>query len=139
MRFLDDGLVVPGTNYRFGFDAILGLLPVAGDAVTAASAISLFYLALQRGVPRVVLARMALNVALAAVIGAIPILGDLFDLAFKANRRNLRLLERATQQPTRRKTAGDYAVVAVFLMVIASALVLPLVLMALLISHLAKT
>ena len=139
VRFLDDGLVVPGTTYRFGFDGILGLLvPGAGDAVTAAGALSLFYLALQRGVPRVVLARMALNVAVDAIVGAIPILGDLFDFAYKANRRNLRLLERATQQPTRRKTAGDYAIVAVFMLIVASMLVLPLVLLGLLVSYLSR-
>ena len=138
VRFLDDGLVVPGTQYRFGFDGILGLLlPGAGDAVTAAGALSLLYLALQRGVPRVVLTRMALNVAIDAIVGAIPIVGDLFDFAYKANRRNLRLLERATQQPTRRKTAADYAIVAVFVMIVASMVVLPLVLMGLLFRYLA--
>lgn len=96
VRLLDDGLRVPGTDYRIGLDGIVGLLlPAAGDALSAVSALSLFYLAYQRGVPYRVLARMLLNVGLDALIGAVPVLGDLFDFAWKANRRNLILIERA--------------------------------------------
>jgi hypothetical protein len=139
VRFLDDGLVVPGTRYRVGFDGLLGLLvPGAGDAMTAAGALSLFWLALQRGVPRVVLARMAINIALDATVGAIPILGDLFDFVFKANRRNLHLIERATREPSRRRTAGDYVVVALFGLLILSAVSLPFLLTGLLLAQLLK-
>lgn len=139
VRFLDDGLVVPGTNLRFGFDGILGLLlPGAGDAVTAVGSLSLFWLALQRGVPRAVLARMLVNVAIDALVGAVPVVGDLFDFAYKSNRRNLRLLERSRQEPTRRKTAGDWLIVALFLSVIATMLVLPLVLLGWVIARLSS-
>jgi hypothetical protein len=140
VRFLDDGIVVPGTQYRIGFDGIIGLLvPGAGDAMTAAGALSLLWLAIQRGVPRVVLARMALNVALDALVGSIPIVGDLFDFVWKANRRNLRLIERATLAPApRRKTAGDYLVVGLFALLIVSAVVLPFLLTGLLVAYLLK-
>ena len=138
VRFLDDGLVVPGTRYRIGYDGVIGLLiPGAGDALTAAGALSLFWLAVQRGVPRVVLARMAVNVAIDAFVGAIPLLGDLFDFAWKANRKNLQLIERAERgKPAR--TAGDYVAVAVFGLLIVSAILLPFLLMGLLIAHLLK-
>ena len=97
--FLDDGLVVPGTNFRVGFDAILGLVPGVGDFVTTASSLSLIWLAQQRGVPKAVLARMLFNLGIDALIGAVPVLGDAFDLVFKANRRNLALLERYERSP----------------------------------------
>ena len=137
VRFLDDGLVVPGTRYRIGFDGIIGLfLPVLGDASTAAGALSLLYLAVRRGVPRVVLARMAFNVALDAVIGSLPIVGDVFDFVFKANRKNLRLLERATLEPGRKAGLGDWLIIGLFVLFVACALTLPLVLAGYLIAQL---
>jgi len=138
VRFLDDGLVLPGTSYRIGFDGLIGLLlPGAGDALSAAGSISLFYLAVRRGVPRVVLARMATNVAIDALLGAVPIAGDLFDFAWKANRKNLRLIERE-QRVERPRGALDYLVVGLFGLLILAAIALPFVLMGLLISYLAK-
>jgi hypothetical protein len=137
VRFFDDGIAVPGTRYRVGFDGIIGLLlPVLGDASTAAGALSLLYLAIQRGVPRVVLARMAFNVALDAMVGAVPIVGDLFDFAFKANRRNLRLIERATHAPSRKSTLGDWLVIGLFVLFVISAVALPFLLTGLLIAKL---
>jgi hypothetical protein len=129
VRFLDDGLRVPGTRFRVGFDGLIGLLfPGAGDAVTAVSALSLFWLALQRGVPRPVLFRMAINVGLDALIGAIPVLGDLFDFGFKSNRKNLRLIERAVGQPERPRQLADYLVITLFALVILSVIALPILL-----------
>jgi len=129
VRFLDDGIVVPGTAYRIGFDGLVGMLiPGLGDATTAAGSLSLFYLAVQRGVPRVVLARMALNVGIDAVFGSVPILGDLFDFVFKANRRNLQLIERATLRPKRASTVMDYALLGLFVLFVAAAVTLPFLL-----------
>jgi hypothetical protein len=139
VRFLDDGISVPGTKFRIGFDGILGLLlPGAGDAMTAAGALSLFYLAVQRGAPRVVLARMALNVAIDALVGAIPVLGDLFDFGFKANRRNLRLIERVQSGTAHKRTASDYLVVGLFGLLVLSAVTLPFLLTGLLIAYVLK-
>lgn len=138
VRFLDDGMTVPGTKYRIGFDGLIGLvLPGAGDAASAVGALSLFWLAVQRGVPRVVLARMALNVALDSLVGAIPVLGDLFDFAWKANRRNLRLIERAESTGMRRRLS-DYLAVIGFGLLILTAISVPFVLTALLLARLLK-
>lgn len=93
VRFLDDGFTVPGTKFRVGFDAILGLVPGVGDVVTTASSVALLWVAWKRDLPYPVMARMVGNLAIDAIVGAVPILGDLFDLVFKANRRNLDLIE----------------------------------------------
>jgi hypothetical protein len=93
VRFLDDGFTVPGTKFRVGFDAILGLVPGVGDVVTTASSVALLWVAWKRELPYPVMARMVGNLAVDAIVGAVPILGDLFDLVFKANRRNLDLIE----------------------------------------------
>jgi hypothetical protein len=89
---LDTAIVVPGTNIRFGADAIVGLLPGIGDTLTAALSAWIVYEAHKLGVPRRLLARMIANVALDGVFGAVPLAGDLFDVMWRANRRNVRLL-----------------------------------------------
>ncbi|MDB4973753.1 MAG: hypothetical protein JWN48_2094 [Myxococcaceae bacterium] len=139
VRALDDGITVPGTAYRIGLDGIVGMvIPVLGDATTAVGALSLLFLALQRGVPRVVLLRMAFNVALDALLGSVPIVGDLFDFAWKANRKNLQLIERATLQPNRPTTFGDYVVVCLFVLFVIAAVALPFLLTGLIIARLLK-
>jgi hypothetical protein len=135
VRFLDDGIVVPGTGYRMGVDGLLGMLvPVLGDATTAAAALSLFWLAVQRGVPRIVLARMALNVGLDALLGSVPIVGDLFDFVWKANRKNLALIQRATSRPQHKPRALDYVLLAAFVLFVTIAVALPFVVMGYLIA-----
>jgi hypothetical protein len=89
---LDSLIVIPGTNIRLGADAALGLVPGIGDAATTALALYIVYEGHRLGLPKTKLARMLGNVALDGLVGAIPILGDIFDLAFKSNRRNLRIL-----------------------------------------------
>ena len=91
-NLLDTAFIVPGTNIRFGADALIGLVPGIGDVVT--TLISLYIVAEARalGAPRRVIARMLANVALDGVVGAVPIAGDLFDVAWRANRRNVALL-----------------------------------------------
>lgn len=128
VRLMDDGLRIPGTEIRLGLDAILGfLLPGVGDALGAVSTLSLFGLAVRRGVPYVVLLRMALNVAIDALVGAIPLLGDVFDVGFKANRRNLQLIERSATAPDKPQESGlsHWLFVAAILLMVASALCLP--------------
>jgi hypothetical protein len=91
---MDKAIAVPGTKYRVGLDAFLGLLPVGGDVFTGLIQAALVLVALRHyHVPKTVAARMAGNVLLDIGVGAIPFLGDLFDVAFKANTRNLRLLD----------------------------------------------
>ncbi len=84
---------MPGTRFRFGLDSIFGLAPVAGDAAMAAVSLYIVWEARRMGAPPALVTRMLGNVALDAAGGAIPVLGDLFDATFKANLRNLALLE----------------------------------------------
>src|SRR3546814_752680 len=101
--WLDDRFRVPGTNIRFGLDALIGLVPGVGDSATFLVSAWLIVRARSLGLPGGVVARMALNVAIDLVIGTIPLLGDLFDLGFKANRRNVALVRRHLE---RRAQAG---------------------------------
>lgn len=114
---------------RLYIDPILGLLvPGAGDLVSGATGAYLVMLALRNGAPKVVVARMLINLTVDTVVGSIPLIGDLFDFAFKANQKNLALLERTAEAP-RTSSPGDWAYVigagALFL----AALVLPIVLL----------
>lgn len=90
---LDTRYRIPGTNIRFGADFLLGLIPVAGDTITFGISGLLVLVMARKGASGMVLFKMIGNIVLDAVVGAIPILGDLFDLGYKANRRNLHLLE----------------------------------------------
>lgn len=91
---LDSAFQVPGTKMRFGLDPIVGLLPGAGDLVTGFFSVMILLHAVRLRIPKVVVARMAINTAIDLIVGAVPLLGDLFDAGFKANLRNLSLLER---------------------------------------------
>lgn len=91
---LDTALVIPGTNIRFGLDAIIGLVPGIGDAITTVVSLYIVHEARQLGAPWHVVSRMLANVALDGVVGAVPILGDAFDVMWRANRRNVALLRK---------------------------------------------
>jgi hypothetical protein len=99
-RLLDSAAAVPGTGIRFGADAVLGLIPGLGDVAGAVLAGYLVLLAQRLGAPRSVVLRMLGNVAVDTLGGTVPLIGDLFDVAFKSNTRNLALLERAIERPT---------------------------------------
>lgn len=90
---LDTALVIPVVNVRFGFDALIGLVPGIGDAVTTTMSLFIVHEAYRLGVPRHVIARMLANVALDGVVGVVPVVGDAFDLVWRSNRRNMRLLQ----------------------------------------------
>jgi hypothetical protein len=99
-RILDTAVGIPGTPLRIGVDAILGVIPGAGDVAGAALAGYIVLTAAKKGMPAPVLWRMVANVAIDTAIGSIPVLGDLFDVAYKANIKNVQLLERFTVDPT---------------------------------------
>ena len=91
---MDRAFHIPGTRIRVGLDALLGLLPIGGDVLTGLVQAGLVLVALRHyKVPKIVAARMAANVLIDIAVGAIPLLGDLFDIGFKANTRNIRLLD----------------------------------------------
>jgi hypothetical protein len=102
-RLLDSAVVVPGTKFRVGLDPVLGLIPGLGDVVSAACSVYILYEAKRLGVSRAVQAKMLANIAADLAVGAIPLVGDLCDFAFKANLRNLRLMGIETGCPPARK------------------------------------
>ena len=89
---LDTRFVIPFTKFRFGADSLIGLAPGIGDAVTTALSLYIVYEAHKLGAPKTVLARMLGNVAIDGVIGVVPVAGDVFDVLWRANRRNMRIL-----------------------------------------------
>ena len=91
--WLDSKFVIPGTKLRFGLDFVLGILPGVGDGVAAVPAAYLILEAQQLGAPPALRMRMGFNALLDLAVGAIPLVGDLFDFGFKANRRNIALLK----------------------------------------------
>lgn len=106
-KWLDDAYRVPGTNYRLGWDQIVGLVPGGGDVATGLLAAYIVVEAARLGLPRRMLWRMVANVATDTVLGTVPLAGDLFDFAFKANRKNLKLVEQHLERQAshRRETA----------------------------------
>jgi hypothetical protein len=89
---LDTAFILPGTNVRFGLDALIGLVPGIGDAITTAMSLYIVHEARQLGAPSHVIFRMLANIAIDGFVGAVPLLGDAFDVMWRSNRRNMRLL-----------------------------------------------
>jgi hypothetical protein len=106
-RLLDTAFRVPGTGIRFGWDPIVGLVPWAGDFLTALFACVLIAQAHQMRVPKIVQLRMLMNVGIDLLVGVVPLVGDVADIFWKANTRNLALIERHAASP-RPATAGDW-------------------------------
>ena len=109
----DEAVRLPGTRIAVGLDALVGLVPGLGDAVGALVASAVLVAALRAGVPPAVAARMLLNIALDACVGAVPVVGDLFDVGFRANARNVTLLEHWLADPARAARGSRIALVAV--------------------------
>jgi hypothetical protein len=128
-RILDDAVSIPGTHIGIGLDAILGFfLPTVGDAATGLCSLALLVLGFRMRVPRIVLLRMVFNIALDTLVGSIPLLGDVFDVFWRSNRRNLELLQRCEQNPDRPATVADYLVVGLGIALVLAAVVLPVLL-----------
>jgi Domain of unknown function (DUF4112) len=100
-KLMDSAFMIPGLNRRVGLDAVLGLVPGVGDALSAALASYIIWEARQLGLPRWKIARMIGNVAVDTAIGVIPFAGDVFDVFFKANERNLRIVHEHLGTPKR--------------------------------------
>lgn len=91
---MDGAFVIPGTTIRFGLDGIIGLIPVAGDMIAGLVSTYLIWEAKQLGAPRWLIARMLANAFLDTAIGSVPVVGDAFDVLFRANMKNMKLLRR---------------------------------------------
>jgi hypothetical protein len=104
-RLMDSQFRVPGTNFRFGLDAVIGLIPGAGDLSTFAISSYMLVVMAKNGASGYVLARMVVNVLIDAIFGMIPVIGDLFDIGFKANMRNMRLMHEYYQEGRHRGSA----------------------------------
>ena len=107
-KFLDSAVPIPGTNQRIGFDALIGLVPGIGDAISTALSAYIIWEARQLGLPRWKIARMIGNVALDTTLGAVPLAGDAFDVLFRANKRNMRIIrEHIAQKHGPREIEGE--------------------------------
>ena len=109
---LDEAFRIPGTQIRFGIDGIIGLVPGLGDVLAGLLSAVIPLAAWTRGVPYITLARMVTNLGIGVLVGTIPVFGDIFDIAWKPNRRNYRLLQRHLGQP-RQHTWRDWVFLGV--------------------------
>ena len=133
-HLLDDFIRIPGTNIRFGLDGIVGLIPGIGDIVGGVASCIIILAAWARGVPKVVLARMVANVGIEVLVGAVPVLGDMFDIAWKANRRNYGLLTGSLEEPVqqRKRSWIFFALLCAALLVL---MAIPLIIVSWLTAH----
>jgi hypothetical protein len=114
-RLMDEAVQVPGTRLRLGLDSLLGLLPGFGDLAGALASGYSLLVGVRAGVPGSVLVHMFLNIVIDAVVGMVPLLGDLFDVGWKANRRNLDLLEQHLERPAATRRSSSLVVAGVFM------------------------
>jgi uncharacterized protein DUF4112 len=124
-RLLDNQFRVPVVGARFGLDPIIGLIPVLGDITTPVFSALVVLQAFRMGIPKVIQARMLLNVLIDMAAGALPVVGDLFDFAWQSNVMNMRLLERHAYEVVRPKT-GDWVFVSLVLAALAACVIVPL-------------
>ena len=118
-KLLDEAFHIPGTGIRFGLDGIIGLVPGIGDVLAGLLSLVIPIAGWIRGLPYVTLVRMAVNIGIGVLVGSVPVFGDIFDIAWKANRRNYLLLTRHLEAP-HRHTARDWS----FLFLLAGSLAL---------------
>ncbi len=124
---LDEAFHIPGTGIRFGLDGIIGLIPGVGDVLAGLLSLIIPLAAWVRGAPYVTLVRMAVNLGIGVLVGSVPVLGDIFDVFWKANRRNYLLLCRHLEAP-RRHTVRDWGFLALLGGMIALVFAIPVVL-----------
>jgi len=125
---LDDMFRIPGTQIRFGLDALIGWVPGIGDAMAGIASFLIVFASWRRGAKAITLVRMVANVLLETAIGAIPVAGDVFHVFWKANRRNYRLLMRERESPGA-NTRRDWMFLAVILFALVAAALIPMVIL----------
>ena len=133
-HLLDDFLRIPGTPIRFGLDGIVGFIPGVGDLVGGLASCLLIVAAWVRGVSRITLMRMVLNVAIETAVGSLPFVGNLFDIGWRANRRNYALLRDSLETPGTRDK-GSWLFLAGLCVALAALLLVPLLLLGWILAH----
>ena len=120
-KLLDAAVTIPGTNFRVGLDALVGLIPGVGDMAGAAMSGYIVLAATRLGVPKPVLFRMIMNIAVETIVGSVPLLGDLFDAGWRANLKNTALIDRHLAAPveTKKGSIGVMIGVAAVLLLLA--------------------
>jgi Domain of unknown function (DUF4112) len=125
---LDDFIKIPGTSIRFGLDGIVGFIPGIGDLIGGIASCIIIVAAWVRGASYPILTRMVANVAIEVLVGSVPVLGDIFDIAWRANRRNYALLTGSIYEP-RKHTVQSWLFLGVLCLVLATLVLLPLLLL----------
>ena len=128
-RYLDGLFRIPGTGWRFGLDALIGLIPNVGDTLTSFASFYILIAGVRYGVPKITLLRMAFNIGLDYLVGTIPFIGDAFDFVWKANKQNVDLIRaRATGKDV--ATTGDYlfvfGVIGILILILISSILISL-------------
>ncbi|MEA5578077.1 DUF4112 domain-containing protein [Anabaena sp. UHCC 0451] len=123
-KVLDNAITIPGTQVGIGLDPIIGLIPVGGDVLGLIFSTYIIIESARLGVSRATLGRMIVNIIIDALVGAIPMLGDLFDFAWRANNYNLNLLEDYLKSPGEKKKADQGFIIALFVGLFLLAIVL---------------
>ncbi|MEZ5480097.1 MAG: DUF4112 domain-containing protein [Thiolinea sp.] len=116
---LDSSIRIPGTSWRIGLDGLIGLVPGIGDVTAGALSSYILFKAIRMGVGTAVIARMVLNIMLESIVGVIPVLGDIFDFAFRANQRNVRLMQDYLDDPREVRQRSTLTVALVVIAVLA--------------------
>jgi hypothetical protein len=133
-HLLDDFIHIPGTSIRLGLDGIVGLIPGVGDVIGGVASCVILIAAWVRGVSYPVMARMVANVAIEVVVGTVPVLGDMFDIAWRANRRNYALLTGSMYEP-RKHTRQSWLFLAGLCVLLMALVIVPTLLVAWLSVH----
>ena len=114
-KYLDNWIKIPVVGWRFGLDALIGLIPNVGDSLTSLASFYILVAGVRYGVPKITLVRMAFNIGLDYLVGTIPFIGDAFDFFWKSNKQNMDLIrERATGKNV--GTTGDYLFVGLIIL-----------------------
>jgi len=125
---LDDMWQIPGTKVRFGLDALIGWIPGIGDVAAGAASCVIVFAAWRRGVAPVTITRMVANILLETAVGGVPLIGDVFHVFWKANRRNYRILIREKEKP-RLKTWRDWIFLGILVLGALAAVTIPIFLL----------
>ena len=121
-RYLDNWIKIPVVGWRFGLDALIGLVPNVGDTLTSLASFYILFQGVKYGVPKITLLRMAFNIGLDYVVGSIPFLGDAFDFVWKANKQNIDLIRERGAGKGEGKTS-DYIFVGLIILVLIGVLI----------------